>query len=291
MNERYRRVRRRVGRLLRRGVDPTVVPDRYIEVDGFDPVSAVYRVEWRTVAMPIAVERLRWSRIGLPLDGDRNPFVRTVEQHRDGAVRSFAGSALESYYRVWQPATVGELLGLGADAGLGVAHPAASVGVPWMAEASVVDPAARLAYADKWARIESSRDGDELSLSHGHKLFGPVSAELGDLEFERYTSLAQVIAADGYVPYMDGEFLGVQILSDEDRWVALATGPGLHRAVAAAAVGVDPIIVAIDKHPRVIFRADVEHWPGVCNGLFTREGALAVFDRLIAGDAPKGFPT
>jgi hypothetical protein len=213
-----------------------------------------------------------------------------VVEHLDGTSDAFAGSALEDYYTRWQPATVGEVLGLDADAGPAARHVAASVAVPWMAEAQSIDPAGRVAYANTWARIESERAGETMGLDHGHKLFGPVSRELGELEYGRYTSIAASIARGGYVPYMDDEYLGVQLLVDGDRWAALATGPGLHRAVAAAAVGVDPVIVAIDKHPRVIFRHDVDRWPGVRCGLYTTAGALAIFDRMLAGDPPAGFP-
>jgi hypothetical protein len=279
-----------VRRIVERGDSSARSANVYREVDGGDPVAAVYGSEWRTVVQPIDLARMRLSRIGLPVDGDRNPFVRTVWQHHNGSVSTYSGSALEAYYRSWEPTTVSELLGLCPDAGPVADHPPASAAVPWMADAGVIDPAVRLAYADRWARIESARAGRELELVHGHKMFGPVSDELGELEFGRYAGLGDSIAATGFVPEMDGEYVGVQILVDGGDWAALTTGPGLHRVVAAAALGVDPLVVAIDKHPRVVARADVDRWPGVCCGLYSRRAALALFDRILAGEPPAGFP-
>lgn len=291
MGQWYRRARGRARSLLGRGGSAASgSPHHYLEVESDDPIAAVYAAEWRTVVIPVELERLRLSRVGVSVGGAHNPFVRTVQQLDDGTARTYRGSALEAHYAAWQPATVGELLGLGADAGAATEHPPASVALPWMAEAGTVDPAARVAYADRWARVESARAGRELDLAHGHKLFGPVSSEFGELEFSRYAQLRDSIDESGYVPLMDGEYVGVQILTDGRAWVALATGPGLHRAAAAAALGVDPLVVAIDKHPRVVARRDVEWWPGVQCGLYTRDGALAVFDRVLTGEPPAGFP-
>ena len=260
-------------------------------IDVADPVEAVYRAGFRTAVMSVPVQSIRWSRIGLRLDDERNPFVALVRAHLSGATTGYAGSALQHHYDDWRPETIGDAWGLTrSDASPGLDQPAASLALPWAAEAGSLDPSDRLRLADKWNRRESAATGAKFGIEQGHKHFGPVSAELGQLEYERYTQLADNVASRGFVPYMDGEYVGVQILTTGEKWVAVVTGPGLHRAVVAAATGVDPLVVAVDKLPAIVHRADVLSWPGVRSGLFSAADARAVFDRFVDGHPPIGFP-
>ncbi len=259
-------------------------------LDMADPIEAVYRAGFRTAVMSVPVQSIRWSRVGLRLDDERNPFAALVRAHLSGAATGYAGSALQRHYDDWRPETIGDAWGLAhSDASPGLDQPAASLALPWAAEAGSLDPSDRLRLADKWNRRESAATGATLGIDQGHKHFGPVSAELGQLEYERYTQLADNVARRGFIPYMDGEYVGVQILTTGEQWVAVATGPGLHRAVVAAATGVDPIVVAVDKLPAIVHRADALSWPGVRSGLFSADDARAVFDRFVDGQPPIGL--
>ena len=236
------------------------------------------------------VENLRWSRLGLALTPELNPFVCAIVDSRSSGTSGYEGSSIDQYYTRWQPASVAELLGLSVDSSPELRQPAAAVGLPWMAETENVDPANRLAVVDRWAREESLRHGRQLDSSHGHKLFGPASGELGRLEYQRYCDLAASIAVNGYEESLS-EPIGVQLLIDDCNWVGLSTGPGLHRLAALAALGVDPVPVAIDKRPALVHRSDVDAWPGVRSGLYHPREALRLFDRIMAGEPPAGMPT
>jgi len=282
----------RVLRTLESKVTPEQVdpPSRYIDLtDVADPVEAVYRAEFKTAVIALPLASIRWSRLGLRLDDPANPFVATVCEYLSGAVTTYEGSALERHYGEFQPATVGEAWDVeSSDASPGLSQPAASMALPWTAAAGTLDPAERLRIVDSWNRRESQLTGTELGLENGHKHFGPVTDEFGRLEFRRYTELADKVAAGGFVPYMGGEYVGVQILVDGDRWVAIATGPGLHRSIVAAATGVDPLIVAVDKRPTIVNRLDAPAWPAVRSGLVGLADSLAMFNRLVAGGSPDG---
>jgi hypothetical protein len=279
-----------------RSLESAVTPEqtkptsRYIDLtDGADPVEAVYRANFKTAVIAVPLASIRWSRLGLRLDDPGNPFVATVREYLAGEVTTYEGSALERHYREFQPETVGEAWGTDpSDASPGLSQPAASMALPWTAAAGTLDPTDRLRFVDSWNRRESHATGTVMGLEHGHKHFGPVTEEFGRLEYRRYTELADKVAAEGFVPYMGGEYVGVQILVDGERWAAVATGPGLHRSAAAAATGVDPLIVAVDKRPTIVNRVDAPAWPGVRSGLFRLDDSLSWFDRFVCGDTREG---
>jgi len=281
-------------RLLESAVTPvhhTPPPTKYIQlIDVADPVEAVYRAGYRTAVISVPLQSVRWSRVGLRLDDNRNPFVALVRAHLSGEATGYPGSALQRHYDEWRPATIGDAWGLAhSDASPGLNHPAASLALPWAPQAGSLDPSERLRLADTWNRRESAATGTVLGIDQGHKHFGPVTEELGQLEYGRYTQLADKVATRGFVPYMDGEYVSIQILTTGDEWVAVVTGPGLHRAVVAAAIGIDPLVVAVNKLPAIVHRADALSWPGVRSGLFSAADARAVFDRFVDGQPPIGL--
>lgn len=254
-----------------------------------DPVHALYAVEFQTLVIDVPLAAVRWSRLGVRLDRD-NPFVAHVAGYRDGTVTRYDGSALQQYFRRWQPRSAADVLGLDASlAGALANQPAASVVLPWAGDARFVDPDVRLDRVDRWNRAETRAVRTELGVDAGHKHFGPVSDELGELEHERYARLADAVAAKGFKPRVAEGYIGGQFLVHDGAWALLVTGPGLHRAVVAAAFGVDPLRVAIDKGPPMVHRSDVGSWPGVRSGLFSEAAALRVFDRILAGEPPAGF--
>ncbi len=196
---------------------------RYRDLLDTDPHAAVYLANFQTARVRMPVENLRWSRLGLALTPELNPFVCAIVDSRSSGTSGYEGSSIDEYYTRWQPASVAELLGLSVDSSPELRQPAAAVGLPWMPETENVDPANRLAVVDRWAREESLRHGRQLDSSHGHKLFGPASDELGRLEYQRYCDLAASIAHNGYEESLS-EPIGVQLLIDDCNWVGLSTG-------------------------------------------------------------------
>lgn len=257
-----------------------------------DAINATYSVEFQTLVIELPLSALRWSRMGLRLDDPAaNPFVQAVVEYHSGRVTRFEDSTLKRYFDAWHPASTAEVLGLDPhDAGLTAEQPPQAVVLPWAAEAALVDPARRLDRVDRWNREESRSTGVEVGVAAGHKQFGPVSNALGRLEFRRYGALTDAVVRRGFMPRVAEGYIGVQLLVDGPSHAAVITGPGLHRAVVAGALGVDPLTVAVDKHPPMVHRSDVASWPGVCSGLFSHDSALRAFDRMLAGAPPRGLP-
>ena len=91
----------------------TPPPSRFIQlIDVADPVEAVYRAGFRTAVISVPLQSVRWSRVGLRLDDDRNPFVALVRAHLSGEATGYPGSALQRHYDEWRPATIGDAWGL-----------------------------------------------------------------------------------------------------------------------------------------------------------------------------------
>jgi hypothetical protein len=258
-----------------------------------DPVAVLYDVEFQAPVLELPLSSFRWSRMGLRLDNPAaNPFVRTVAEYHAGDVTAYEGSALQRYFDTWHPGNCGEVLGVGPhDGGTIAAQPPQAVVLPWHAEAGDADPVRRLDRVDRWNRAESRATGAEMGVAAGHKHFGPVSADLGRHEFARYRSLTDAVVSRGFIARVAEGYIGIQILVDGPSRAALTTGPGLHRAAVAAGLGIDPLTVSVHKHPPMVHRGDVDSWPGVRSGLFSRDSALRVFDRFIVGEPPSGFPT
>ena len=257
-----------------------------------DPLAEFLTVEHQTLVVNVAAGDLRWSRLGLRLGG-HTAFEQTVRCQRDGTCTTYSGSPLERHFSNWAPDNAAVALGLDpATAGAIATQPSQALTLPWLAEACEVDPARRLERLERWTVEETRPFGRALGRGHGHKHFGPVSSQFGEVEFERYAALTRSISQQGFVAQPVGDtFVGVQLLVDGDAVVALALGPGLHRALVAVALGVDPLPVAVDRPPRVVHRVDARRWRGVRSGLFDQAAALALFDRIMEGTPPHGMPT
>jgi hypothetical protein len=65
---------------------------------------------------------------------------------------------------------------------------------------------------------------------------------------------------------------------------------GKHRIAALGALGHRQITVQLARryHPALIHREDASSWPLVRSAFYTRDQALAIFDRIFAGQQPPG---
>ena len=253
-----------------------------------DPVEAAYRVP---AGMPVIAVPLARLRTSVGQRGDRpddNPFAVTVRQYLDGDAPDYESSALKAHFERWQPRDIAELLGVSdvaADSPL--RQPPVAATVPWSARAATVDVDVRIASRERWTRSDASQYGRRLGVADGHPQFGPVTAAFGAHEFDRYRHVADAVQQQGFRADAGG-YVRVVVLADGDRWVARVRA-GHHRVAAAIAFGVDPVKVALTPTTHLVRRGEVTSWPGVRSGLFTAAEALAVFDRIMAGEPPAGY--
>ena len=93
----------------------------------------------------------------------------------------------------------------------------------------------------------------------------------------------QSLAAHGYQPARRGWIRVCNLLARDGRAAHLMLD-GNHRAAALCALGAESI--AVLSEPRAqIMETEVDSWPGVRNGFYSRATALRVFNRFIEGNS------
>ena len=210
--------------------------------------------------------------------------MAALQEYEAGLASQYPGSVLEAFYRAWQPATAAETI-----AGFTAHAPPAfhrlpshaAYVAPWRAE-SVAQAWEAL---QEWYRRVYSRFGADFDPAvHGDKFYGPVHPELGALEYDRLTSVFASIRASGYDRWQGD--VRVIVLKRGSDMLFLKWGKGMHRTSAAVALGHDTIPATFFKSQETYFDvADVDYWPGVRSGLWSREAAVDHVDHLFEFDS------
>lgn len=244
------------------------------------PLDLIYS-DFSGKAALIPLERCRSHMLGFTANG--NPFVEFLKTYSKSKPH-YSGSILEHYYKSFCPSSMQSVLRSDNKA-LKKHHPIATV-LPWDTNLpehklpkACVNP-----NADKLLSSEAKKLGLSEKYNFGWQFFGPVSEDLGQLEYRRLTAVFDSIKEDGYLPEKHG-FIHGQFLVSDDNWAWVNIG-GKHRFAALAALDFKNIPIALNSRSTALFirRIDVEYWPNVKNGLFSKTDALNIFDRILAGN-------
>lgn len=244
------------------------------------PLDLIYS-NFQGKAALVPIERCRSHMLGFTPNG--NPFVESLKIY-SRSKREYTGSVLEYYYNNYCPSSMRSVL-LSDDDSLNKYHSMATV-LPW----GIATPEQKLpkVCVDPEATKLFSSEAKKLGLSekdnYGWQFFGPISEGLGQLEYQRLISVFNSIKNSGYLPEQHGFIHGQFLVSDDD-WVWVNIG-GKHRFASLAALDFKTIPVALNSRSSALFirRIDVEYWPNVRNGLFSKADALNIFDRLMSGN-------
>lgn len=122
-----------------------------------------------------------------------------------------------------------------------------------------------------------------LSASHGHQAYGPASSGKVSLEAKRLTNVFESICRYGYLPEkFDGYPRGYLLEDDTNSSPTqrfLITG-GQHRVAALSYLGFSEIFVTFEVAvPRQVKISQINEWPGVTSGIFSKELAFIIFNR------------
>lgn len=225
----------------------------------------------------VPVSRFR-SSIGVALD-EQHPFVATLAE---GPSETYEGSLLEAYYQRCQPGSAIEVLGVPTEMAPGFTGlPPAAFVMPWHSS----EPNSILRDRGIWMKADGAQYGRQLTIDDGLGEFGPVTRDKGVMEVERLSSLYDSISRLGFQrPVRGGKDINGWLLTEErGNWCIVVRG-GQHRVSVAAVLGCSSVPVSLQDAP--IKREEVMYWPQVVAGRITREGALAVFDRIMRGNPP-----
>jgi len=185
---------------------------------------------------------------------------------------------LSNYYKKVQPCNAANWLGLEKDANelLMEAPPWGAV-FPWRARTL---ESYQKTY-EKAALEENLAIGINTGIEEGWLFCGPVSKQKCRIEAKRIGYVLTQISKQGYVrsDEPDGDVKATALVNNgEWRWLITA---GNHRAVAAAALGYKSIPIRVNL---VINRDDVDVWPRVIDGLYSKKQALNIFDNIFSGN-------
>lgn len=254
------------------------------------PLEAYYRVgRYQSVLIDVPVSRLRGlASAAFPCTRDSgHPFIETLMEYESGTVQCYTASALERFYQRWQPRNAAEYLGVGDDsehARLRELTPIESV-FPW----SRNDPQIQrknVSYAVDQGCV--SRHDQIMRTREFWHLVGPATEESGSHEYMRLVSTYNSIKNKGYRrrDAADGDIRGTLMLRGDD-WCVLIGGGGQHRSSAVSALGSTAATVRLFYHlPMIVRREECGYWPHVQAGLFGKNVALKVFDRIFSGRPP-----
>lgn len=214
-----------------------------------------------------------------PVKAEYDPFYCALSLClNDGNNRDKLREVLSAYYNMVQPKNALEWLGLEYEDA-----PALVNAMPWAAPPPWTD--LTIKEVDRNVNndmLHDSGHGDKkLSVEQGWAHCGPVSEDKIRLEVNRLYVALDSIQRLGYDRnYGPGGDIGAKFIFNEDgewRWMI---SPGNHRIAIVSALGYEEIPVMAKS---VVFRRDVDIWPNVLSGLYTRSGALKYFDNLFYG--------
>lgn len=220
---------------------------------------------------------------GLSFSGSGwHPFSAVLEQYRDGVVVAYHDSVLDKYYRLWQPKSAAEAL---IDPNVAPPRfeglpPHLMYLFPWSAR--TIEEMEKLVKA--WYLDDNMEHGGppvDIEID-GFKEHGPVAKEVGMLEFARLTGVYRRLSVEGYRRELGDVKVAMIRRDDEIRF--LNFGGGLHRTAAMKALG-DDTVPATFVSPCLVDSRDVDYWPQVRNGSWTRDTALRYVDHLFDFDS------
>lgn len=246
--------------------------------DEVTPCDAYYD-GFSSGVLNVPVNRCRGYLLGFKANA--HPFVKALKA--DDEDPGSGRDLLSSYYHSYQPKTMADALRIDSSK-LRSYHSMQTV-MPWAF--STPEERGRRFIANpnsnKPLAKEAVQHGLDPLSDYGCQFFGPVSEAHAEMEYQRLFSVYESIRKKGYKP-KQGDHLHGEFLVDGDNWVWIAIG-GKHRFASLVATGANVIPVAAKARwsALIIRRSEVDHWPNVKNGLFTRTEALQVFDNMISG--------
>jgi hypothetical protein len=209
-----------------------------------------------------------------------HPFVEAARELGRSPERAYAGSLLERYYDVWQPADAAEaLIGCGAvELGTLARLPSYGYIAPWLS----VTTEEFLRNQANWVKEENiSFGGEGLSISAGYNHHGPVSNAKGIIEHERLKSLYRSISDKGLLRTWGDVEATMLKRGSEQRFMIVR---GHHRSAVASALGALDVPACFPR-VKVVDLEEAEYWPQVRRGVWSLEAAVVYFHHLFDFDS------
>lgn len=256
-----------------------ITPPSLIDIrkESNHPFELLYRSQFD----PILIDAdIRWGRSlrNIALDPpEEHPFAYAIIHGMKHGDRELAiRDALQSYYASVQPQNPAEWMGIGHSSIL-CEYPAWALSMPWDKRT----PYEWQLIREDFVLNENKEFQKNLTIEQGWHFWGPAADEKIEIETKRLDRLVSSLLKNGLARHdgHDGDIRAVVLKNDAGDWRWQVTG-GEHRAAGLAAFGYKSIPIRVIQ---IVNRQDVNIWPNVTAGFFTREEALAVFDQIFSG--------
>jgi hypothetical protein len=251
---------------------------------GLDAEAALARAGKARFVIDLPLADCRGNKtMGFPcVPGAGHPFVETARLLLVSPDLPYEQTPLHAFYQRHRPRTAAEHLGLACTHPDLARHPSTTA-YPWAPPPTPNEEARRRARI----RAENRRHGLDFGPDDGFAHFGPITARRGRFELSRLRRLVADVRARGFRIGADRDGVcSAHLLIDGAERRALIEN-GQHRIAVLGALGRRSAPIWVLPHP--VRRSQVATWPGVRAGVFTRDQALAVFDRLMAGRQPEAL--
>lgn len=131
-------------------------------------------------------------------------------------------------------------------------------------------------------RSDNQKEGLLGGIEKGWAYCGPVVEEKLDIEAKRINELIYSFRKNDYQRSFekDGDIVATALVDKDNSWRWLVTS-GYHRACVLAAMGWETIPVRIN----LVIRGDeIDFWPHVVGGVYTKEMAKNIFENIFSGN-------
>ncbi|MBS9522523.1 hypothetical protein KIH41_07085 [Litoribacter ruber] len=236
-----------------------------------NPLEGYYWTCGAPFVMNVKIKRC--FSIEFPGSAEYNPFVETLKKYGEGQCADYVGSPMEDFYEKWQPGKADGFYKNGKE-----------LAPPWdqgyKSSKNLSD--ARLKRNDF---VKAQSELGEVGEIKGHLKKGPVSLGFGKITFQRFIKIYNSIRHNGYQPEKLGSgHINGRLYVRDGKDYRVAISAGKHRVAVLQALGYSKIPVKLSTV--IIKREDVDFWPNVRNGNYSKEDALAYFDRIFDNEHP-----
>jgi hypothetical protein len=266
---------KRLGLHIERNSPKKKIPDF-----GAQCPSLLNYVNYQFILLDVDIKLVREQHLAVGVEQD--PFVKALSMCiENNFSQNTLKQSLRNYYENYQPETALDLFNLKKND-----SPSLSNSKPWAAPYPWVDYS-----ITEWSEIlkevtkqENLRNGKFLTIDEGVHTWGPVSKLKLEVEVKRFYQLLLEINNNGYIrnDKPDGDIVLDALCNENGEWRFINRG-GTHRFSVLAALGKNKIKARIQS---LIFRRDYKIWPNVISNLYTKKGALKLFDRFFNGENP-----
>lgn len=208
------------------------------------------------------------------------PFYKAALEGAIESSNSFEAvkKELSNFYKTFQPKSIADWFKIEQSTSRElVSLPPWSAILPWRARS-----VQGFKYIIEQGTLKDNRKENlEGGIENGWAYCGPVSDSKLLIETERINNLIHSVKNKGYQRSLnkDGDIIATAIISNNNQWRWIVTN-GYHRACVLAALGYKEIPIRVNI---VVRENEVNYWPQVLDGFYTRDEALFIFKNIFNG--------